>query len=710
MTPGSSTAPDPMTPEVAAPTRPPPPGTGRTGADAGRTGAEAGRTGADAGRSGADVAPAGTAPAPTTASRGISVPGVLGGGGILAAGLVGLIVALRRSRSRRRAPGERPPGPRRLLGLEPALLSVAELDLALLVDRAVRSLGRAYREGGELPQLRAVRVTTRQVELYLATPADLSAPWTPLADGLVWAAAHDDLDDPGGGDDRMPTPFPTLAGLGVDQDGAHVLLNLEEVKSLAIGGEAEDVEATLVALTLDLATSGRADDLQVSVLGDVPPLDPVVRNGRMRRVEDADRLVAELEERALEIAALLEEEGLTGVAEARALGVASDAWTPEVVILGSELTPALQLRLEAVLSSDHAALVVLTRGDAAFGAWRFDQEGADRARLEPTGIDLAPPRIPAEELRAIMDLVERASADPVPDPDGWWTAPGGAPSPGAATTETVTRAGAPGTALDDGPLAVVRHLPNRAPRITVLGPPTVHGCIGEPPSSAPTDADPREAAVELLVFLAFHRSGATLADIAVALDPSRRPELERVAALVADTRVWLGHRPDGTPWLPRVDVDGLLRLPADVRTDWDDVTDLIGASRATAGDLNLEAAVRLLGGTPLAEIPLDRWTWAVHLREDLSAAAADLCHEAADRAIRRGDAAAARRAAAAGRRIEPDNEVIWRDALRAEYLADDAEEQARLTRQLLERTEGLEVDLDPVTEDLLQDLAGGAGR
>jgi DNA-binding SARP family transcriptional activator len=90
----------------------------------------------------------------------------------------------------------------------------------------------------------------------------------------------------------------------------------------------------------------------------------------------------------------------------------------------------------------------------------------------------------------------------------------------------------------------------------------------------------------------------------------------------------------------------------------------------------------------------------------MAAAVVDVAHEVARRALAGGDPATARRASRVGRGVDPANELLWRDALRAEYVAGNREAQRRLLDQLYSLADELDVDLEPETEHLVAELEG----
>jgi DNA-binding SARP family transcriptional activator len=94
----------------------------------------------------------------------------------------------------------------------------------------------------------------------------------------------------------------------------------------------------------------------------------------------------------------------------------------------------------------------------------------------------------------------------------------------------------------------------------------------------------------------------------------------------------------------------------------------------------------------------------------MTAAVVDVAHEVARRALTSGDHATARRASRVGRTVDLTNELLWRDALRAEYVAGNREAQRRLVDQLLALAEDLDIDLERETEQLVAELERGTTR
>ena len=351
-----------------------------------------------------------------------------GVGAILAAGVLGLVIARRRNQQRRRQPGQRmPTHSPELVETESELRTTADSLSIETVDTALRALARhCTTEGTALPDVRAARLTATQFDLYLAEPTTLPAPWIGTDDKTVWRldTDHTPQTTPNIAE-TTPAPYPALVTIGHDEEDGHVFLNLEHLGALAITGDDQHTREILAALAIELALSTWADDLQVTLVGAFPELEDTLQTGRIRYLPTIGRLVDHLATRAADDRAALAEAGVGDLNAARAAGTVPDAWTPEIVLLGGNITDKQRNELAGFIDElPRVALAAVTSGEH-ITSWGLDladpSTGGDVATLAPIGLELRPQRLPSEQYGHLLELaamtdVEELEGEPVRDP------------------------------------------------------------------------------------------------------------------------------------------------------------------------------------------------------------------------------------------------------------------------------------------------------
>ncbi|MDE0777136.1 MAG: hypothetical protein OSB43_12760, partial [Nocardioides sp.] len=175
------------------------------------------------------------------------LPGLTGGGVLLAGALYLGLQRRRRAQFRTRRPG-------RAIAAPPAELAPAEMTInaaggpaaatVAFMDEALRRLAEHARtQQAQMPPVAAVQLHDDQVTLHLSGPADLPAPWEGSPDRLHWScstlAAVEDLGPAHG---WAEAPYPMLVTIGVDDrsdaGGDLWLLNCEELGTLEVVGDA----------------------------------------------------------------------------------------------------------------------------------------------------------------------------------------------------------------------------------------------------------------------------------------------------------------------------------------------------------------------------------------------------------------------------------------------------------------------------------------
>lgn len=554
----------------------------------------------------------------------VGVRTAAGVGGLLAAGLLSLVAVKRRRVRKGREPGETVvvPGPETPAGaLERDLHGVEDPFGRDQVDRALRSLALWHRERGlPLPGVRIARLKSGEfVELYLDRASDLPEPWASTTDRFIWQLAAGDADAAAQVGSVGPTatedgeaPYPALVTVGHDDEDAHLMLDLENLACLDIRGTDAAAQATLAALAVELATSLWADDLQVTVVGMLGELPGVVDTGRVRHVAGLAEIVRELEARAADVDRTLAQVGATSVAEARGRGLATDAWTPEILLVGERLGLTDRARLESLVERVPSVGIAAVTSSAEVGDWVLDLTGdltngdTTRGILMPAYIAVRPQQLDAETYAQALALLAEPETAPGPE----WSRsidrteptleeiPVEAVRAGAADSDVAVGeatalapsgygAGA-GTAAGTAAPAAHGRLPEsfspwaRA-AVSVATPPLgtpVVGTGGPTESSGPAEPAPeplvveppivrvlgnvelagttgvelpsthQRQATELIAFLAFN-PGSRGSDISKALWPSREPNLATRRSAVSRARRWLGTDPNGFEYLPR---------------------------------------------------------------------------------------------------------------------------------------------------------------
>ena len=672
-----------------------------------------------------------------------------GVGALLAASLLVLLGVKRTRQQRRRRPGQR-------IAMPPPALQPTELELRLVedptglarVDQALRSLSVLLAEHDRpLPALRLVRLLDEDLELYLAGASDLPPPFVGTGDPTIWTLPGDAPLRPGAELDEVPAPFPSLVTIGQDLDSGHLLLDLEHAASLSVDGDAVASVSVLAAIAAELATSRWADDLQVTVVGCLSGLPDAIGTGRLRHVETLGEVLPALERRAASTRGLLTSSDLPDLQHARSVNnqrAHAGAWYPEILLLGGPVDPADRARLDALLTAlpriSLAAVSATITADITPSEWRLvlAADGPDElAILQPLGLALRPQRLCAEDLDQLLDLLRVADLpadtqgrpDPAtpalielepsltdlgtqlisPTPDdlegplhprgsGDATSAGGEQAQDQPRTNPDTCAGEP--VASGGQQEPTPEDP--APLVQVLGPVKVLHARGR------LEADRRGQLTEIAAFIALH-PGLDHSHLDEAKWPGSRNLTNTRNSAVSKLRRWLGTASDGREYLPDAAAAGYLLHP-DIHSDWDLWRELLPKGPAAASTRALAHALELVKGQPFAGVNHRTYAWAERDRQEMISAIGDVAHELARRALLDGDATLARQAAAAGLQADPGAELLWRDALRAEWLAGDLDRLSITADRLIYLADKLGDDLEPETDALLNELLSRSAR
>jgi DNA-binding SARP family transcriptional activator len=354
-------------------------------------------------------------------------------------------------------------------------------------------------------------------------------------------------------------------------------------------------------------------------------------------------------------------------------------WPPHYLISAIPPTLGQRTRLLALAGARHeSAAGYVVAGDIPGSSWTWEVTPDGRLLADLLGLDVQAQLLPAREYDAVLDLFETAG-----QLDGAPLAP---PAPDAAPPEQ----------LDpdhDTPVD-----------IAILGPVSVR---------APGVLEPDLVGLvtEVVVFLALHPGGVHRNAVEAAIWP-RGTDSRALDATLAAAQDWLGTDGIGRPHLAE-DAAGRLRLGTGVRVDWHVFRALIGSaglappgSAAEAG--YLARALDLVRGQLLDGRPPVRYAWLATSDLEFEAAAqvADAAHRLAAVRLAGGDTQGAMDAARAGLRLAFDDELLWRDLLRAAQAAGRPDLVRAVVDELCARTALDEVlpQMAPETEALIDEI------
>lgn len=230
------------------------------------------------------------------------------------------------------------------------------------------------------------------------------------------------------------------------------------------------------------------------------------------------------------------------------------------------------------------------------------------------------------------------------------------------------------------------HRPCSAPRLLLLGPPTIT-VTGPAPRSS-------HRCLELVAYIHFSpgTTVARLCDVFCASSGSIR-------WAIVQARQWLGADPD----------DGILHLPVAYTGGYQlcelissDLNDLLTLLPATdLSNAQLRAGLELSRGPAFAGDPAHSWTWAEDLRIRAAETIRDLAHELTRRAVDDRDIRTARWAASHGLGAAPEDEILLADRLRTELAAGSTGEAIRVAEWIRHQAGRVGIAPLPETRQLL---------
>jgi hypothetical protein len=332
--------------------------------------------------------------------------------GVAAAALAaGLLAALRR----RRGPYAGSEGDD--ADAELALRLAADEPTARRVDAALRDLALRLADAGrELPVVYAGWLAERGDLTLALSPAvpQAPAPWVADAGGRTWtlpASAPVDAGPAGpAGISGAAAPYPGLVTVGRrPSDGALTLLDLEAAPGVvSLGGHLETARHAAASIAVELGTNLWSDGLQVTLVGfgdDLTALAP----DRLRRVDDLDQVLDDVENRTAVQASACTQTGLASVLRGRQVRP-GPIWSPQFLVLSAPPTSEQVRRLALLADDRRRAVGVLVVGDVPAARWRavLDADGTLRAPV--LGLEVQAQLLPPAAYGPLVRMFRTASS------------------------------------------------------------------------------------------------------------------------------------------------------------------------------------------------------------------------------------------------------------------------------------------------------------
>ncbi|MEU5137114.1 LysM peptidoglycan-binding domain-containing protein [Streptomyces californicus] len=356
-----------------------------------------------------------------------SVQTIAAAGSILAAAVLAVVATRRARQQRRRRPKRRIPMPSGATAdFEQQLRVTSDITGIALADRALRTLAANCRQAERpLPEVEAMRITARGVELHLAVITPPLAPFSEHETSpTVWSCAARGanlLDEDEAAE--VTTPYPALVSLGETEDGDAVLVNLEAIGLLRLAGSPADIRAVMLALAVELASSTLVPDTQIVLAGAGSDLHHLYPD-QMKHHADVGAAATELRAHDAFQRQALADGGHDHLRAARLGEDGGDTWIPRILIATAPLVGRAAAELEDLLASrprTSVAVVTAAGGDLDLpGAWTLPAQPGTTVELPDLGIRVKLQHLDDQSYDRLVQLIATSSrTDDVPPPA--WT-------------------------------------------------------------------------------------------------------------------------------------------------------------------------------------------------------------------------------------------------------------------------------------------------
>ncbi len=550
---------------------------------------------------------------------------------MLASGVLALLAVRRRTRLRNAPAHSRIPEPlTRTSLLERRLVAVSCRSRRNRAEAAIGAVAAALVDHG-------VRVSAilsapdGALELLATGPVTLPRPWKcsdSIAHEAWWRLASSAFLDDQVGAARCPA----LVQLGRTIDGLDVLVDLEAIAVLEVGGTPKESDAIIAAIAATLASSVNAE---VATLVSVGVQDETFLGHH--GCSAAENPAAAIEFAVSMVGSI--QFGTKSTFELRCSTHGGINWEPVVVLIGSKSGSVAP-------PSNMAGLAIVSASPVVGACSRLVPDG-DTWELRPLGLRFQPVGLAPAEVTLIGELVRSADEPCLPQLD---------------EDETIVPE-------DDH-----RHVQQMIDHsdwpvlVRLLGPISVVR-----PDGLAADFE-RSKAKELIVWLATHRQRSTRSAARAALWEMdvRDATFSNVVSDARRALSGIADPPNGTEWLGRTLTDALPLHPI-IRTDADLLADAVVAARGqepTVAIATLSSALDWVVGLPF-EGTSYLWSDAEGIASKLVLLATSAASDLANRCLAVGDVDGVFRATGRGLAVLPGHEELIGLRMRAHARAGD---------------------------------------
>jgi nucleoid-associated protein YgaU/DNA-binding SARP family transcriptional activator len=605
---------------------------------------------------------------PPTAAKGddgllgdMVVPVGLAGGGVSLAGLVLWLDRHRRAQQRHRRRGRRirfPPETTRRREAE--LRAGADIDRARLIDVALRAAGAGCGAAG-LPPLLWVEATDQSVLLVLTAPAQPPPGFTGESpDRWRTGVSPEDLTRLAG---DTGSPAPTLVPVGVSDDGAELLVELEARGVVTVSGPSELTVDFVRALAVAAATVPWCEQSHVIVVGFEDELCSLSQVSSCPSLSDA---IHAAEARAERAAGALQSIQCTTTAQARATGTMPDAWDPLVVVTAHAPSGTETRRLDALAARPHHGVAVVTRAGPMHVGPAFVLDDAGRLRIDGIDTPVQARLLDDTGTGIALEVIETAASheDTIPDQSD------------VPTRRAPTPTGPPATEPPAGRSHLDALLAEVEVMVRILGEVEAVrvGTAGEERLSPE-----RQKSLEALTYLALRESPVDREDLEITLFPTGANATKTFHNTVSAARRAIGDTLFPPPTAGRYELSERVvtdyALFCELVTRADDTEDTDHAAGL------LHEALSLVRGEPFTGVGRN-YTWVSSHRGMIVAQVVDAAEELAEMHLARGDWRSAEWAARQALLAFPCDERMYRLLMRSAATAGNLPGVERAFREL----------------------------